>query len=126
LVIRISHPGTNAPEFPSNPEVMLDALRSGSPGLAKHEEITIDLTELGLNESITSNPVACAEIFSLLMDNVFTVLLGIEPAVRLHREDKKTVPLCGRKKGIFGRTTAGTQPDSAATIVYTCLHLQML
>jgi len=108
LVIRLSHPGSNAASFPSDPSLLLDALRSGASGLGHTDEITISLTELGLTESVTSNPVACADIFALLTDNVFTKLLGIEPALNAHREAKKSVPLCSRIKGLFGRTTAGT------------------
>lgn len=108
LVIRISHPGSNAASFPSDPTLLLDALRTGASGLGETDEIRINLTELGLTESVTSNPVACADIFALLIDNIFTKLLGIEPALSAHRETKKTVPLCTRIKGLFGKTTAGT------------------
>ena len=41
------------------------------------------------------------------MDNVYRVLLGMDPAsVKDHHESKKNVPLGARPKGIFGHTKA--------------------
>jgi len=106
LVIRLSNVSTNADTFPASPDLLLDALRSGSAGLGQADEIRIPLSELGLQNSVCGNPVACANVFALLIDNVFNVLLGIPPATNNHHEYKKTKPVCSRKKGMFGTTTA--------------------
>jgi len=90
----------------------MSALRDGSAGLGKDQEIKIDLTELGLSNSVVSNPVACAQVFTLLMHHVFKTLLGVDPRNvdgNLGSANGR-VPvddfLCNRKKGIFGTTTA--------------------
>jgi len=55
-----------------------------------------------LKKLVTDNPVAAALVYQQIMDVVLEELLGISPEHKI----RKTVPLQGRPKGIFGTTTA--------------------
>jgi hypothetical protein len=115
LVIRLSYPGSNDEKtFPCSPEQLNEALCQGGAGLGTEQQVKIDLTELGLSNSIVSNPVACAQVFTLLMHHVFHTLLGIDSANISGDHDAgrggdrkaDNSFLCTRKRGIFGTTTA--------------------
>ena len=112
LVLRLSHPArsSSATVFPNSPDALLAALRNGDPELiGESEEVRIPLDAVGLDLNATSNPAACAEVFGLLMDVVYNVLLGIEPAatgVGSHHQPKTNRPLCERQKGLYGHTKA--------------------
>ena len=51
---------------------------------------------------MVSNPVAMAEFFRILTEAIFTILIGTQP----EELTKQTVPLCGRKPGLYEQTIA--------------------
>jgi hypothetical protein len=109
IVLRLSSPCRNgdAAAFPTTEAGLLHALREGHESLKVDGEVTIDLSKSGLNSILSKNPVAAAQVFQALMDNVYRVLLGVDPAsVKDHQESKTNVPLGARPKGIFGHTKA--------------------
>ena len=109
IVLRLSSPCRNGDPaaFPTTEAGLLHALREGHESLKVDGEVSIDLTKGGLNSILSKNPVAAAQVFQALMDNVYRILLGVDPAsVKDHHESKKNVPLGVRPKGIFGHTKA--------------------
>jgi len=111
-VLRLSHPSrsSNAAEFPNSPDALLDALRNGDPQfLGESQDLRIPLDRVGLDASTSKNPAACAEVFGLLMNVVYEVLLGIEQDTTgsgSHRQAKASRPFCERPNGLFGQTKA--------------------
>ena len=109
LVLRLSQPTRSGDPtaFPTSPDDLLDALNNGAPSFETHD-VTIKLDEYNLDRNAMGNPAACAEVFGSIMDVIYRVLLGIEPAQSEgdHRESKTSVPLAERPRGMFGQTRA--------------------
>ena len=99
LNIRLSNPQANNCTFPANESGIIDALKRGD---AQFHDMTI--TAAGLRTLLASGPgaVAAGEMFRLLVQSVFTNILGMPPC----QEAKRTVPLPLRPHGVFGTITA--------------------
>jgi len=64
--------------FPRKPDDLLAALRRHDSSFPNTQETVMSLTEFGLNNAVINNPVACAEVFALMLDNVYEALLGTD------------------------------------------------
>jgi hypothetical protein len=64
---------------------------------------SINLNDYNLIKLINSNPVSAASFFKKTLEAFYDIVLG----KKLDRCSKRTVPLGSRKKGIFGKLTAG-------------------
>ena len=99
LNIRLSYPQENNRDFPASENGLADALKEGQTEM---REIKINSEALKTLLASGGGSLAGAEIFSQLVDAVFSDLLGMPPTAKARR----TVPLPGRFHGVFGTCTA--------------------
>ena len=99
LNIRLSYPQQNNSDFPSSENGLAEALKKGE---TEFKGIKIDSESLKTLLASGGGSLAGAEIFSQLVDTVFTDLLGMPPTTKARR----TIPLPGRFHGVFGTCTA--------------------
>ena len=99
LNIRLSYPQENNTSFPATESGLGESLKKGET-----EFNGIKISNAALRTTLASGggAVAAAEIFSQLVDAIFTDLLGMPPTA----EAKRSVPLPGRFHGVFGTCTA--------------------
>ena len=93
LNLRLSLPQKNNFQFPADASGLLEALQQGKA--VYHGS---PISEQALAALLAAGPVAAAEIYRQLVDNVFTILLGTPP----DSSSRKSEPLPSRKPGVFG------------------------
>lgn len=93
LMLRLSLPQTNNKDFPSQDLGFAESIRRKETKFH-----SINITPHHLKTILANGPVAAAEIFRLLTENVFAVLLGTPT----EHSTKRTQPLPDRKPGVFG------------------------
>lgn len=116
LVIRFSHPSGNNFKFPAQGDSFLESLQNGDT--LYEEKIPIDNNHL--MELANNNPTAEAEVFQLLIDTIYEVLLGI-PRKENYR---KSSPLSKHSEGIFGKVLAAFGANEAQS--RRLLHIHMV
>jgi hypothetical protein len=94
--------------FPTNMgNIAFPAVDDGLTKALQHDEETfvgdIKLNDYNLIKLINSNPVSAADFFKKTLEAFYEHVVG----QKLSRCTQRTVPLGSRKKGIFGRLTAG-------------------
>jgi hypothetical protein len=94
--------------FPTNMgNISFPAVDDGLTKALQHDEETfvgdIKLNDYNLIKLINSNPVSAADFFKKTLEAFYEHVVG----QKLSRCTQRTVPLGSRKKGIFGRLTAG-------------------
>jgi len=100
MAIRMSFPSSSNTVFPATPDGFLDALQKDQDKFD-----TIPISQRDLKALAADSPVACAEIFQRMLENVFKCLLNVQPEGPGQR---KTVlrALDGSAGGVFGDVTA--------------------
>ena len=97
MTLRIAFPSTSNVKFPAKPEKSIEAL------INEDEEYQqMSISQLAIHKLVTESPHVSATVFKLIMDNLFSELLGIQ----LSSTTKKTTPLSSRNEGVFGKVTA--------------------
>lgn len=97
MVLRLAFPSKSNTAFPADVGGFLEALRQGQP---TYDERAV--SQFSLQKLVTDNPCASAAVFKMLMENLFSILLGTPVASTV----KKTTPFVEQREGVFGRATA--------------------
>ena len=98
LAIRMSFPTTSTDSFPVVDGGLLEAKLNGDTSIAANG-IEFDISEPGLKQLLSKNPVAAAQLYKLTVETIWIELLGIDPDYR----SRATKHPCDRTKGIFGK-----------------------
>ena len=98
--IRLSYPQLDNEDFPAKEKGLAEALKGG-----KSEFKSMKITNEALRTLLASGNgvVAAAEVFSQIVETVFSDLIGMPST---SEAKKKTIPLPGRLHGAFRTTTA--------------------
>jgi hypothetical protein len=94
LNLRMALPLSDNLTFPAVDGGFCVAIRNNSDQFQN-----LSVSQAGLRAILASGPVAAAEMFRLIVDNVFCNIMGTPPANSHH---KKTIPLPKRHSGAFG------------------------
>ena len=115
LVIRLSHANGANSDFPAVGGPFMDALQNG----AVIFEENIPIAHSNLYTLANDNPTAEAEVFQLLVDVIYEVLLGF----KRKQYYRKTTPYSTRTKGIFSKVFAafGANETQARRLLH--IHL---
>lgn len=97
LNLRLSLPQKDNFNFPADGRCFRDALKSSAD---HHWDVPISPS--ALRKLLSSGPVAAAEVFNLMVNALFTILLGLPP----DEFKRKSKPLCSRQAGIMGTPVA--------------------
>ncbi len=95
---RMALPMTDNWSFPATESGFAEALRQ-----RQNEFHTIPVNDSALRTLLARSPVPAGDMFRLVINTVFTHLLGTPPD---NASKKKTVPLPNRKPGVFGTPIA--------------------
>ena len=97
LNLRMTLPQNNNFAFPSDGAGLLAALQEGADVFHG-----TPISDRALAALLAAGPIAAAEIYRQLVDNIFTNLLGTPPDASIRR----TEPLPARNRGVFGTPVA--------------------
>lgn len=97
MILRLAFPSKSNAEFPAYSGSFLEALCHGQAMYDEHS-----ISEFSLQKLETNNPCASEAVFQMVMDNLFSILLGVPVASQV----KKTTPLSQQRQGVFGQVTA--------------------
>jgi hypothetical protein len=89
--LRMSFPQHSNQGFPADPGGFAEALCGGSDTY-----IDIPITWPALQKLLANNPAAAAEVFRLMVSDLFEILLGLKP----DKDSKRTAP--EPRQGVFG------------------------
>ncbi|KAK4025197.1 hypothetical protein OUZ56_014271 [Daphnia magna] len=96
MTLQIAFPSTSNEKFPTKPEKFIGAL------INEDEECEqVSISQLAIHKLFTESQHASATVFKLIMEKLFSVLLGIP----LSSTTKKTTPLSSRNEGVIGKVT---------------------
>jgi len=93
LNMRLAFPQANNWDFPANGDGFAAALEEGEDRFHGHP-----ISERALSALLAAGPVAAAEIYRQMVENVFSVLLGTP----YEQTSRQTQPLPSRNIGVFG------------------------
>jgi hypothetical protein len=80
--------------FPATDSGFINALRE-----KQHHFKTVPISQSNLRKILASGPVAAAEMFRQTVNNVFSIIMGLQPD---NSSKKKNIPLTGKPSGAFG------------------------
>jgi hypothetical protein len=98
LILRMALPLADNFTFPAKDSGFIDALQKN-----QHNFENVPISQASLRKILASGPVAAAEMFRQTVNNVFSIIMGLQAD---NSSKKKDIPLCGKQSGAFGLPVA--------------------